>query len=144
MQASASAAAIDPADVKRGSFTICCGAMLGALGVMSGAFGAHALRDILSQSQLHTWEVAAHYHLVHSLAAVGIGLFHRVSANSHRVLVAAGSLMVVGVVVFSGSLYVLVLTDLKMFGMFTPVGGVAMISAWLTLAYACVRDRCSW
>ena len=81
------------------------GAVLGALGVILGAFGAHALAEHLDADQLEIWKTATHYHLGHALALVIVGLV--ASARSSRAATACGYLFVAGIVLFSGSLYAL-------------------------------------
>lgn len=103
------------------------GALFGGLAVAAGAFGAHALRARLSPRDLEIFETAVRYQLVHALAlfavAWGIGCNRRWGT-------AAGWLMTAGIVIFSGSLYLLVLTDQRWLGAVTPVGGVALILGW--------------
>ena len=108
------------------------GAIGGALAVMTGAFGAHALSSSVSPARLATWQTAAHYHLAHSLALLACGLAAK--AVSSRLLIAAGWLFAVGILLFSGSLYALVLLDVPALGAVTPLGGVALIAAWGCLA----------
>ncbi|MDX1442639.1 MAG: DUF423 domain-containing protein [Gammaproteobacteria bacterium] len=117
----------------RDSFILLAGSLLAAAGVMLGAFGAHALRARVSEQMLATWETAVFYHLVHAVALVALAAF------AARLGAVAGSiawLFLVGVLLFSGSLYALVLSGLRPLGMITPVGGVALIAAWLWLAFA--------
>jgi len=102
----------------------------GALGVALGAFGAHGLRDAVSDpGLLDTWHTAARYHLVHALA-LGLVACH---PRPPRV---AGGLFLAGLVLFSGSLYVLVLTEQRWLGAITPLGGLSFIAGWLVLAFA--------
>jgi uncharacterized membrane protein YgdD (TMEM256/DUF423 family) len=102
----------------------------GALGVGLGAFGAHGLKNVVSDpSLLDTWETAARYHLVHALA---LGL---VAAHPGQPRV-AGGLFLLGMLLFSGSLYTLVLTEQRWLGAITPLGGLALIAGWLVLAFA--------
>lgn len=114
----------------RGFITL--GAIVAAVGVAAGAFGAHALADIVTPERLKTFETAARYHQIHSIAIIAVGL---VSVNwpSSRVN-AAGYLFLTGVVLFSGSLYALVLTDTAWLGAVTPFGGVTLIAGWGFLA----------
>lgn len=104
--------------------------LLGALGVALGAFGAHGLRNIVQDSQhLVTWETAARYQMLHVLA-LGLVALHPARPR------AAGWLFVIGIAIFSGSLYVLVLTDTRWLGAVTPLGGVALIAGWIALGLA--------
>lgn len=99
-------------------------AVIGALAVVAGAFGAHALRDHLSPDHLKTWDTAARYHLLHAAVLL-------VAADRRW----AWRLFVAGIVLFSGSLYLLVLLDLPALGAVTPFGGLAFISGWLALGW---------
>ena len=106
--------------------------VLGALGVMLGAFGAHGLESVLSASALSTWETAVLYQLLHALLLVQVGTMDR---NHHsRALQFAGFSLLSGIVLFSGSLYVLALGGPRWLGPITPIGGVAFILGWLAIA----------
>lgn len=113
------------------------GAALAGLGVALGAFGAHGLADRVVPERIGTFETGVRYHVYHALALLGIGLLalHR-PAGALR---AAGWLFVAGVALFSGSLYLLVLTDTPLLGAVTPFGGVAFIAGWGLLAWASWR-----
>ncbi len=102
------------------------GAVSGAAAVLLGAFGAHALAKYTGQDpkSLKTWETAAHYHLVHSAALL--------ASSGHRSKLPAG-LFTGGIVLFSGSLYLLVLTQKKWLGAITPIGGLLLTGGWLAL-----------
>lgn len=113
------------------SFTIIA-AISGALGVLLGAFGAHMLKARLSDDRLGTFETAVRYHLLHSLAL----LFTSLGASAGLEpgwLMAAGWLFSIGILLFSGSLYLLVFTGKRALGAITPFGGVAFILAWICL-----------
>ena len=106
--------------------------VLTGLGVAMGAFGAHALKDVRSPAQLETWKTATLYLLVHSLAGGTLALF---SARSEFFIPRASLILfLVGCVVFAGSLYALVLTQIGLLGAITPLGGLMFIAGWLTLA----------
>ena len=110
-------------------------ALLGFLGVAAGAFGAHGLRDLVTLEQLNTWNTAADYQLLHAIALLGLATWQQ-SALSSRLqswLLLAGGLMIAGVLLFSGSLYLLVLTNMSAFGPITPLGGLALLIAWSIL-----------
>lgn len=108
------------------------GTLLAATGVALGAFGAHALKTRLDDAMLAVWQTAVLYHLVHAVGIVAIALAARALPGSAW----AGWLLVAGVLLFSGSLYVLALTGVRAFGAVTPLGGVAFIAGWLVLAGA--------
>ena len=117
---------------------IALGAILGATGVAAGAFGAHTLAEILTPEWLKVFETATRYHLIHAVALVTVGV---VASNWPSSLVnAAGYLLLSGVILFSGSLYALVLSNMTWWGMVTPFGGAALIAGWCALAWA-VWDR---
>ena len=113
------------------------GAVAAALGVLAGAFGAHALRARLSPELMSVYQTAVLYHLIH---AVGLLLLGVVAAQTKRVnlIAASGWLLVAGIVLFSGSLYALVLTQWRWLGFVTPFGGISFVIAWLTLAVAVI------
>jgi uncharacterized membrane protein YgdD (TMEM256/DUF423 family) len=113
------------------------GAVLGFLGVAAGAFGAHAIRQRLTPERLDNWKTAAEYQLWHALATVASGLIAVRWASGSAA--AAGWCFIAGVVVFSGSLYALALTDRRKLGAITPVGGVLFLAGWALLALAAIR-----
>jgi len=115
------------------------GALAAALGVALGAFGAHALKARLSAEMLAVWQTAVQYHLWHALGLVAIGILaqHLPASGPLRL---AGWLMLAGIVLFSGSLYVLALSSVRWLGAVTPFGGACFIAGWLAVAYAVLRD----
>lgn len=114
------------------------GAVAGASGVLLGAFGTHGLRPRLGPELVDIWQTAVQYHIWHALALLAIGLL-LVQAPASRWLAAAGWSFTVGVLVFSGSLYLLALTGTRSLGAITPIGGLAFIAAWLMLAIGAWR-----
>jgi uncharacterized membrane protein YgdD (TMEM256/DUF423 family) len=112
--------------------------LAGALAVMLGAFGAHALRAKLGADLLTVWNTAVQYHFWHALALLAIGLV-AIHLPDSLALRWAGWLMLAGILLFSGSLYALALTGVRGLGAVTPFGGVAFIAGWLALAWALVR-----
>ena len=118
---------------------LCLGALILALGVGLGAFGAHALRAMVDASALAIWHTAVLYQLLHGL---GLLLIAALSTQLHPAWQSRSAiLMLIGVLIFSGSLYILVLSGVKWLGAITPIGGVAMIVAWLLLAVAALRGK---
>lgn len=108
-------------------------AVLGALGVALGAFGAHGLKEYAGEEAIaRWWDVGARYHLLHAVALLGV------AAHPARPSV-AGWCFVVGIAVFSGSLYAMTLTGETRLGMITPIGGVALIAGWVALGLARVN-----
>jgi uncharacterized membrane protein YgdD (TMEM256/DUF423 family) len=112
--------------------------ILGGLGVALGAFGAHALRDIVSPSLLVTFETGVRYQMYHAFALFGVVVALSRWPESN-LAVWAGWLFVAGVVIFSGSLYALALSGQRWLGAITPIGGVAFISGWICLLLAAWR-----
>lgn len=99
------------------------GALLAALGIALGAFGAHALKATLDAQQLDWWHNACQYQMWNAVGLVALGAFP-------RRLGPAAILIVAGTILFCGSLYVMALTGQRWLGMVTPVGGVLMIAGW--------------
>jgi uncharacterized membrane protein YgdD (TMEM256/DUF423 family) len=118
---------------------VAIGALSAAVAVAAGAFGAHALKARLGPDALAVWETAARYQMYHALALVALGPIAQ--AWRAPALHAAGWLFVAGTVLFSGSLYLLVLTGVRGLGAVTPVGGVALIGGWLCIAWGVARGR---
>ncbi len=102
----------------------------GALAVAAGAFGAHGLRGRVSDELLSSWSTAAHYHLLHSAVLLALGLF---TVSTQKSVVLPGSLFSLGILLFSGSLYGLVLTQQSWLGPLTPIGGLLLVAGWLAL-----------
>ena len=107
-------------------------ALSGALSVLIGAFGAHGLEDLLfANGRVDTFETAVKYQFYHSLAMLLIGIL--MQTNQVKYLTWAANLFVFGIVVFSGSLYVLSLTNFTLLGAITPIGGLFFVFGWLAL-----------
>jgi len=115
------------------------GAAFGALGVAAGAFGAHGLKGRLTPEMLAVFETGVRFHLIHALGLLAVAWASTRWASA--AIRAAGWLFVVGILVFSGSLYVLTLTGIRGLGAITPFGGVAFIAGWLLLAWGAWRGR---
>ncbi len=110
------------------------GAVFGLFSVVAGALGVHALRDVLDPGALNTFQTAARFQMYHALALVLTGLL--VDRWPARMLVAAGWLFTAGVVLFCGSLYILALTGIGVFGAVAPVGGLGLIGGWGLLIWS--------
>ncbi|HEU5220293.1 MAG TPA: DUF423 domain-containing protein [Gemmatimonadales bacterium] len=121
-----------------GEFLIAAGALLAGLGVAAGAFGAHYLKGSLNSDQLDIWHTAANYQMYHALALIVAARL--LSRHPTRLLRAACGLFLAGILLFSGSLYLLALTDASILGVITPLGGLAFLAAWGCLAVGIVRD----
>lgn len=114
------------------------GAALAALGVLLGAFGAHALKNSLGAEMLAIYQTGVQYHLIHALGIVLIAILASTQPAWKR-LILAGWLMSIGVLLFSGSLYLLAATGVRALGAITPLGGLCFIVAWGLLVFAPVR-----
>lgn len=114
------------------------GSINACVAVALGAFGAHALKDRLSADMLAIFETGVQYHFYHALGLLAVGLIATHLPNSSLVKW-SGWLMAFGILVFSGSLYVLAATGIKWLGAITPIGGTAFIAAWVVLAIAVLR-----
>ena len=110
------------------------GALLGLVGVATGAFGAHALKDRLDPALLEVWNTASRYALVHALALVATGLL--AERRPSRAASVAGWSLLGGAVVFAGTLWLLALTGARWLGAITPLGGTALLVGWGALAVA--------
>lgn len=111
---------------------------VGLTAVAAGAFGAHALRGSLTPDLLAIYQTGALYHLVHAVALFGTALLSRNEAVAPLAF-AAGIAFFVGIVIFSGSLYLLAITGLRWMGAITPIGGVSFMVGWALLIWAGFR-----
>jgi uncharacterized membrane protein YgdD (TMEM256/DUF423 family) len=111
-------------------------ALAGFIGVALGAFGAHGLRGRLTPDMLGVFETGVRYQLIHAVALLAVaGLMDRLSGS---LVTAAGWLFLAGMVLFSGSLYLLALTGITILGAITPIGGLAFLAGWACLAFAAI------
>ncbi|MRG27941.1 DUF423 domain-containing protein [Laceyella tengchongensis] len=110
-----------------------------ALAVAIGAFGAHGLAGKVTEKMLQNWNTGAHYHIIHALALLAIGLLMSKINGSSSLLNIGGWLIVAGILFFSGSLYAMVLTGVKTWGAITPIGGVAFIAGWILVAVTAAK-----
>lgn len=114
------------------------GALFALLAVMAGAFGAHGLRGVIDGRGLEVFQTAVTYQIYHSLALVLVAILP-VAGLSRRLLGIAAGFFVAGILLFSGSLYLLVLTDLRWMGPVTPVGGIGFMVGWILVLMAGFR-----
>jgi uncharacterized membrane protein YgdD (TMEM256/DUF423 family) len=112
------------------------GAINALLAVAAGAFGAHALKSRIPAERLVTFETGARYHMYHALALLAVGLVAAQKQASGNV---AGGSMLAGIVLFSGSLYALALSGVRVLGAITPFGGLAFMIGWASLAWMAAR-----
>ncbi|WP_139491860.1 DUF423 domain-containing protein [Brevibacillus dissolubilis] len=114
------------------------GSIMGFLSVALGAFGAHGLRDRVTEKLLMNWNTGAQYHMYHAIAMVLVGILAMKLANSAQ-LNWAGWSFFVGILLFSGSLYAMALTGITKLGAITPLGGLAFLIGWALVAIAALR-----
>lgn len=113
--------------------------ILGFTGVALGAFGAHGLETTLEvNNRVDTFETAARYHMYHALALIGVAWLSTQYTN--KWITWAGYLLTIGVVVFSGSLYILAIADLSFMGTIAPIGGTSMIAGWGCMALTAYKQ----
>jgi uncharacterized membrane protein YgdD (TMEM256/DUF423 family) len=113
------------------------GALIGCLGVAAGAFGAHALQTRLAPDRLELFELAARYQMIHALALIAAAW--AVSRWPSGLATASGWLLVVGVLIFCGTIYALAFGAPRILGAVTPIGGLSLILGWLLMAVAAFR-----
>jgi uncharacterized membrane protein YgdD (TMEM256/DUF423 family) len=116
------------------------GAVNGFLAVAAGAFAVHGLEARVTPRSLEIFQTGAHYHLAHAIALVAVSLVHGPGAARANL---AGWLFTAGIVLFSGSLYFLVLADSTALVVLTPVGGVSFLAGWVMLALAALKSPSS-
>ncbi len=110
------------------------GAVLAGIAVATGAFGAHGLEGRVDARAIEVWETAARYQMYHALALFAVAWLGQ--HVQHTAVNVAGIAFIAGVVIFSGSLYALALSGVKVLGAVTPIGGLAFLIGWGALAYA--------
>lgn len=113
------------------------GALMGFMAVAAGAFGAHALKQKLEPEMLSVFEVGARYHIYHAIAICLTAL--AISIIPGQLMPVAGWLFFAGSIIFSGSLYLLAITGIKVLGAVTPIGGILLLAGWLCLAWSAFR-----
>ena len=117
------------------SLIVMAAGISGGLGVALGAFGAHGLRGRVEERLLETFQTAVQYQIIHTLALLIVAIMMLQSGRNLTLDIAAGA-FVVGIFLFSGSLYGLVLTDMRWLGPVTPLGGLCFIAGWAALVAA--------
>jgi len=111
------------------------GALFALLAVMAGAFGAHGLRGVIDERGLEVFQTAVTYQVYHSLALILVAILPVAGLSRHLLGIATG-FFAAGILLFSGSLYLLVLTDIRWVGPVTPVGGISFMVGWILIAIA--------
>ncbi|WP_353570101.1 DUF423 domain-containing protein [Candidatus Albibeggiatoa sp. nov. BB20] len=118
---------------------IILGSLNAFLAVALGAFGAHGLKPILSESLMAIYQTGVQYHSMHALGLIGIGILAQKAQNS-LFLKLSGWLLLAGIILFCGSLYALAMTEIRKLGIITPFGGISFLLGWLSLTVAAYRD----
>jgi uncharacterized membrane protein YgdD (TMEM256/DUF423 family) len=129
--------------IMKSSIFLGLGAILAGLAVALGAFASHALKDRLTERALEIFETGTRYQMYHALALLLVALFLSQSPTGQSSLIAAGIAFVVGIALFSGSLYALAWSGIKWLGAITPLGGVAFLIGWGCLAIAAFNLKVS-
>jgi uncharacterized membrane protein YgdD (TMEM256/DUF423 family) len=119
---------------------IATGAVLMLLGVVLGAFGTHVLQAQLAPERLASFQTGVHYHLLHALGLVAVGLVAQLGSAGERLRWSA-RLMLAGIALFSGSIYLMTAGAPRALGMVAPLGGVSLMAAWLLLAAHALSRR---
>jgi uncharacterized membrane protein YgdD (TMEM256/DUF423 family) len=110
--------------------------IFGATAVALGAFGAHALRGKVDVDQLDIWKTASLYHLLHSVVLLALSSQNNKSVATKLIHAPLSfKLIATGTLIFSGSLYLLVITNIRKFGAITPIGGILLIAGWLAIIF---------
>lgn len=121
---------------------IMLGGILGGLSVMLGAFGAHSLKNVLTEKSLATFQTANQYQFFHSLALVLVGLLAaQLGDERNSKVIKAGWFFLAGIVLFSGSLYGLALGGPRFLGPLTPLGGLSFMIGWFLLAFSIAKKQ---
>lgn len=121
--------------------TLISAAIAGFSGVALGAFGAHGLKSVLSANMLAVWQTAVQYHLIHSvvLLALAVALMTLPPSTTTIWLRRSAGLMLAGLLLFSGSLYLMALTGIRPLGIITPIGGVSWLIGWGLILLAALK-----
>ncbi len=114
------------------------GSILVMLSVMIGAFGAHMLEPIIGEDKISVYETGVQYHMIHALGIIVIGVIAKVFGES-KLLAWSARLLFIGIILFSGSLYVLSISGIGPLGAITPFGGVSFIAGWVCLAVTALK-----
>ena len=122
-------------------FFLTIAAIFGGLSVAGGAFGAHALREKISERSLEIFDTGARYQMYHALALLVVTMLMSRLETPSTTLVVSGWLFIIGVMIFSGSLYALSLTGIKSLGAVAPLGGLALMLGWGALAVAAATTK---
>jgi uncharacterized membrane protein YgdD (TMEM256/DUF423 family) len=114
------------------------GSLFGFFCVALGAFAAHGLKPTFSSYQIDIWQTAVFYQFIHAIAIMLVAILH--AKQPSKTLAVAGNCFVVGIFLFSGSLYLLAFTQIKLLGMITPIGGLLFLVGWAAMAYSAKKQ----
>ena len=117
------------------------GSLLLLMAVVLGAFGAHGLKSRLDVYSMGIWEKAVFYHFIHALGLLIVAVMSRVGMLTEQAAARVSQVLILGVVLFSGSLYLLAVSGVTSLGAVTPLGGLCFIAAWLVLAIQLARGN---
>lgn len=120
-------------------FFVVLGSLNAFLAVALGAFGAHGLKSKVSADMLTVWQTGVQYHMFHALGLIVLGLLIHLLPQIGQLRL-SGWLLFSGIILFSGSLYVMVLSGVRALGVVTPIGGVAFLLGWLSMAFFIFRN----
>jgi uncharacterized membrane protein YgdD (TMEM256/DUF423 family) len=133
------AALLGPLEAKMARWWLLIGSVAGFLGVAGGAFGAHALKARISEQMLANFDTGTRYLLVHAVALLVVGVLSGRDGVGN--LTTVGSAFTVGMVIFTGSLWLMALTGTRWLGAITPIGGTALLVGWVALGLAAARGQ---
>ena len=120
-------------------FFLTVGAISGALAVLLGAFGAHLLKQMISPEMLEVYKTGIQYQFYHTFALLVVGILMNIKPT--KTLKWSGYLFMAGIIVFSGFLYLLAITGIKTLGMIVPIGGLALVAAWICMLIHILKIR---
>ncbi len=116
------------------------GAAMAFLAVAAGAFGAHALKSKLQPLQMHVYETGVQYHMYHALGILAVAALAQTMPAKKKLFYTIGKFFALGILLFSGSLYLLAVINIKLLGIITPFGGVCFLAGWAMLVRAALKD----
>lgn len=119
--------------------TLASAALLAFIAVVAGAFGAHGLKSILSEAQILSWQTAVRFQFFHSLGLILLVILYR--QQTDKLLPWSAGFMLAGMLLFSGSIYMLLLTGMSWLGPVTPIGGICLMMGWLLLVVSALRSH---
>lgn len=116
------------------------GSFFGIIAILLGAFGAHQLQTILSKKSLNIYEIANKYLFYHSFFLIILGLAYD-KIKQHKLLNQSGIFIIIGIILFSGSLYLISIFEIKKIGLITPLGGLSFIIGWILFLWSILKNK---